>query len=118
MTEKNRKSLKPVNDRPGVVYGLCKAHKASIGTCLPFWPILSALNTPTYKLAKFLVPILKTFTTNEFSIKDPFHFAEEITDEQPDFFMGSLGVDSLFTNIPLQETTETCTNDFFKGTLM
>ena len=28
--------------------------------------------------------------------------------------MGSLDVDSLFTNLPLEETTEICTNELFK----
>ena len=28
-------------------------------------------------------------------------------------FMGSLDVDSLFTNIPLEETIEICTNELF-----
>ena len=28
--------------------------------------------------------------------------------------MGSLDVDSLFTNIPLEETIEICTNELFK----
>ena len=58
MTDKTRKSLKPVGTRPGVMYDSCKVHKASEENCPPFRPILSALNTPTYKLAKFLVPIL------------------------------------------------------------
>ena len=53
MTEITRKSLKPAGTRPGVMYGLCKVHKASVGNCPPFRPFLSALNTPTYKLAKF-----------------------------------------------------------------
>ena len=75
---------------------------------------MSALNTPTYKLAKFLVPILKPLTTNEFTVKDSFHFAEEIVDQQHDLFMGSLDVDSLFTNISLEETIEICTNELFK----
>ena len=113
MTEKTRKSLKPVSTRPGIMYGSCKAHKASVGNCLPFRPILSALNTPTYKLAKFLVPILKPLTTNEFTVKDSFHFAEEIVDQQH-LFMSILDVASLFTNIPLEETIEICTNELFK----
>ena len=75
---------------------------------------MSAFNTPTYKLAKFLVPILKPFTTNEFTVKDSFHFAEEIVDQQHDLFMGCLNVDSLFTNILLEETIEICTNEPFK----
>ena len=75
---------------------------------------MSALNTPTYKLAKYLVPILKPLTANEFTVKDSFNFAEEIVDQQHDLFMGSLDVDSLFTNIPLEETIEICTNELFK----
>ena len=106
MTEKTRKSLKPVGTRPGIMYGSCKVHKTGIGNCPPFGPILSALNTSTYKLTTFLVPILKPLVTNEFTVKDSFHFAEEIVDQQHDFFMGSLDVDCLFTNIPLEETIE------------
>ena len=74
---------------------------------MPFQPILLALNTPTCKLAKFLVPILKPLTSNEFTLKDSFHFAEETVNHQPDFFMGSLDVDFLFTSITLEETIET-----------
>ena len=77
---------------------------------------MSVLNTPTYKLGKFLVPILKPLTTNESTVKDSFHFPEEIVDQQHDLFMGSLDVDSLFTNIPLEETIEICTNELFKET--
>ena len=73
------------------------------------------LNTPSYKLAKFLVLTLKPLTTNEFTVKDSFHFAEEIVDQQHDLFMGSLDVYSLFTNIPLEVTIEICTNKLFKG---
>ena len=114
MIEQTRKSLKPVGTRPGVMYGSCKVHKASVGNCPPFRPILSALNTPTYKLAKLLVPILKPLSTNEFTVKNSIHFAEEIVDQQHDVFMGSLDVGSLFTSIPLEETIGICTNELFK----
>ena len=80
------------------MYGLRKAHKDIIDNCPPFRPILSAINTPTYKLAKFLVPILKSLTSNEYTVKDSFAFAEEIVEQDSEFFMGSLDVDSLFTN--------------------
>ena len=53
-------------------------------------------------------------TTNKFTVKDSFHFAQEIVDQQHDLFMGSLDVCSLFTNIPLEETIEICTNELFK----
>ena len=113
MIEKTKKCLKPVGTRPGVMYGSCKVHKASVGNCPPFRPILSALNTPIYKSAKFLLQILKPLTTNEFTVKDSFHFAEEIVDQQH-LFMGSSDVDFLFTNITLEETIKICTNEFFK----
>ena len=110
---KNRKLLKPAYSRLGVMYGLCKIHKVNIDNSLPFRPILLALNT-SYKLAKFLVLILKPLATNEFVVKDVFHFAEKIIDQQPYFFMASLDVESLFTNIPSEETIEICTNELFK----
>ena len=49
-----------VGTRPGIMYGLCKFHK-NINNVLPFRPIFSAINTPIYKLAKVLVPILIFF---------------------------------------------------------
>ena len=68
MTEKTRKSLKPVGTRPGVMYGSCKVHKASVGNCPPFQPILSALNTPIYKQIfsqlKILFILLKKLLIN------------------------------------------------------
>ena len=43
-----------------------------------FKPILSAINTPGYNLAKFLIPTLEPLTQNEFMVKDSFSFAKEI----------------------------------------
>ena len=82
----------------------------------PFKPILSALQTPTYNLAKFLVPILDPLTKNEYTVKDSFHFAEDICEQDPSLSMGSLDVDSLFTNIPLDETIDICINQLFENT--
>ena len=55
--------------------------------------------------------ILKPLTTNELTVAGSFLFAEEIVDQQHDLFMGSLNVDSSFTNIPSVETIEICTNE-------
>ena len=112
--EKTTKSLKHGGSRLGTTNSSCKVHEASVKHCLPFRSILLFLNTPTNKLAKFLVPILKPLTTNEFTIKDCFCFAKEILDQQPDFFKGSLDVDFLFTNISLEKTIEICTNKLFR----
>ena len=115
ISEETRRSLKPVGTRPGIMYGLFKFHKDIVDNCPPFRPILSAINSPTYKLAKFLVPILKSLTSNEHTVKDSFAFAEELVEQDSECFMGSLDVDSLFTNIPLEETIDICTNALFEN---
>ena len=110
MSTEQYKKIKAVGSRPGILYGLCKVHKAITDICPPFRPILSAIGTPSYKLAKFLVPKLSSITFNEFTVKDSFAFAEEIVHQDSKFFMGSLDADSLFTNVPLEETINICTN--------
>ena len=51
-----------------------------------------------------LVPI-KSLTSNKYRVKDSFVFVEEIVEQDSGFFWGgSLDVDSLLTNIPLEET--------------
>ena len=52
ISEETRKSLNAVGIRPGIKYGVSKVHKDIIDNCPPFRPTLSAINTPTYKLAK------------------------------------------------------------------
>ena len=94
--------IKAIQSIPGILYGLCKVHKAIIGVFPPFRPILLAIGTPSYKLVKFLVPKLSSITFNEFRVKDSFAFAEEIVHQDGKLFMGSLDVDSLFINIPLK----------------
>ena len=49
----------------------------------------------------FLVPILKSLTSNDYTVKNSCAFAEEIVEQDSEFFIRSLDVDSLFTNIPL-----------------
>ena len=60
------------------MYGLAKVHKIITDGLPSFRSILSAIDTPTYKLAKFLVPILEPLSTNEYTIKDSFTFAEKL----------------------------------------
>ena len=107
------KSIKPVGPRPGTMYGLCKVHEEEVDGCPQFRPILSALQTPTYNL---LFSILDPLTKNEYTVKDSFHFAEDICEQDPSLSMGRLDVDSLFTNIPLDETIDICINQLFQNT--
>ena len=88
-----------------MLYGLCKIHKTVTEEDLvpPFRPILSAIETPTYNLAKFFVPILKPLTENKYSVKDSFSFCKDLSEMEPKFYMTSFDMESLFTNIPLDE---------------
>ena len=61
ISESVYRELLSTGSTPGVLYGLPKVHKEKC----PARPILSAIGTYNYKLAKFLVPILKPFTCNE-----------------------------------------------------
>ena len=63
------KNLKPRGSKFGILYGLCKVHKQLVDNCPPFRPIMSAIKTPTYNLAKFLVPLLEPITTNMYTVK-------------------------------------------------
>ena len=76
---------------------------------------LDPVNTPTYLLAKYLNPILSPLTTNEFTVKNSFDFAEEVVNYDHNLYMASLDVESLFTNIPLEETIKNCVNDLFSN---
>ena len=107
------KKMKPTGCQPGVVYGLCKVHKGvgANGEPSPFRHILSTIKTPSYNLAKF--PILSELTKNKYVSKDSFAFAEIVREQNPDFFMASFDIGSLFTNVPLDETFEISVKKLF-----
>ena len=96
---------------PGILYGLPKIHKL----LTPLRPIFAACGTPTYKLAKYLVPILAPLTENQFTVKNSYQFATEVHDLQltPNSIMASFDIVSLFTNIPVLETIDICIRSLF-----
>ena len=108
------KDLSSSGSRPGIMYGLAKVHKIVTDGLPSFRPILSAIGTPTYKLAKFLVPILEPLTTNEYTIKDSFTFAEELQSFDSKLVMASFDIESLFINISLQETIDLYVENLFQ----
>ena len=80
------------------MYGLSKIHKPLVNGFPKLRPILSAINTGTYKWAKFFVPLLKPFTSNNYTVKDSFDFAKDITQQTSKWFMASFDV------IPFSQT--------------
>ena len=73
MSKEMHKFVKPVGTRPGIMYENCKVHKQQVDGCPPFRAILSALQTSTYNLAKFLVPILNPLTKTSTQLKTHFN---------------------------------------------
>ena len=80
-----------------------------------FRAILSPLEAPTYKLPKYLEPILEPLTNNKYIDKDSFNFATEIFEQDSSSFIGNLDIDSLFTNILTEETIKVYTNNLFNN---
>ena len=114
ISDTDYKKLKSRGSRFGILYGLCKIHKSLIENFPPFQPILSAMITSSYNIAKHLVPILEPITTNQFTIKNSFEFAKEVIEQDSGLFMASLDVESLFTNIPSEEAIDiSCDSLFF-----
>ena len=72
MSEETRRHLKRVGTRPDIMCGSCKVHKTCVNGCPLLRPILSALQTPTDKLAKYLVANLEPLTNNKYTVKDSF----------------------------------------------
>ena len=58
---------------------------------------------------------MSPLTTNEFTVKNSFDFAEEFANYDHNLYMASLDVESLFTNFPLEETIKNCVNDLFSN---
>ena len=90
--------------KPGYLYGLPKIHKADV----PLRPIISSIGTFNYNLSKFLVPILQPLMKNNFSVVNSLSFVKELCsfDFGPNVTLASFDVTSLFTNIPLRETSD------------
>lgn len=64
--------LFPTGSKPGILYGL---------------PILSAIDTPRYNLAKFLVLVLSHIASNEYTVKDSYAFVDEKKLQQSNNYM-------------------------------
>ena len=110
-TKEVLRSLQASGSNPGRLYGLPKVHKENY----PLRPILSAIGTANYDVAKFLVPILAPLTTNEHTLNDSFYFMNCLRgfDINDGYVMASFDVKSLFTQIPLDETIEICLEELF-----
>jgi hypothetical protein len=114
ITDEVYKLIRPVGSKPGILYGLPKVHKPNA----PIRPIISSIGAYNYKLAKYLDSILQPLLKkNEYLLKDTFDFVNKVSglchDKEFLDFLASFDVESLFTNVPLNETIEIILNDIY-----
>jgi Reverse transcriptase (RNA-dependent DNA polymerase) len=90
--------------RPPRLYGLPKIHKTGV----PLRPIVSAVGSPTHPAARYVANLLQPFSGLVDSyVRDSRHFIErlqQIRTEEGDILV-SFDVESLFTNLPIPETS-------------
>jgi hypothetical protein len=106
----------PVGSQAARIYALPKMHKVNNDNSLPtFRPIISTIGTYNYNLAKHLSHLLSPHIPKQFCTLDSFSFVEELKQiNVKNKFVVSYDVESLFTNIPLNEAINIATDLFFK----
>ncbi|XP_064100705.1 uncharacterized protein LOC135211318 [Macrobrachium nipponense] len=86
----------------GYLYGNVKTHKQGN----PLRPIISQRPAPTYGLARRLNQILTPYVPSRYSLQSLEEFLEAIKDAPGTGIIASLDVESLFTNVPVDETID------------
>ncbi|PNF15534.1 hypothetical protein B7P43_G16534 [Cryptotermes secundus] len=95
--------LRPPGSRPPRLYGLPKIQKPDI----PLRPIVSTIGSPTYRLAKHLAGLLRTYTGNgPRHVRNSMEFVHTLDSlhVDPHDIMVSFDVVSLFTRVPIKDT--------------
>ena len=95
--------------KPGYIYGNVKTHK--VGN--PLRPIISQIPTPTYNLAKKLNQIISPYIPDEFCLRSSTDFIDLLQGHKQEGIIASLDVESLFTNVPLDDTIEIILHDVY-----
>ena len=100
--------LRSVGSGPGTLYGLPKVHKIDFSSKFQFRPIFAAYNLATYKLSKFLVPILSKIAFSSYTVENSTQFKNQVSDLNfgDSCFVASFDVENLFTCVPVSETID------------
>ena len=112
--------LYPSGSAPARIYGTLKMNKFCSSDSFPklFLIVASSIGTFTYNLVHFLCDLFSPIVPNDYSCKDTFSFASQVKNANiPKMFLASYNVNSLFTNIPLQEFTDIAINLIFNHNL-
>ena len=93
ISQADRDKLSPDSPNPARLYGLPKIHKPLVDGLPKCRPIISQIGSPTYKIAKFLLDFVQPHTTNEYTVKDTFHFVSILDGKDHRLVMASLDVE-------------------------
>lgn len=108
--DKLRYSLTTHNFQIPKLYGLMKIHKTEDTQMIPIRPVVSSINTPTQKIARFLNNKLRHLIefNPKYVLKNSQDLIAKIKDVKiPDnSFLISLDVTNLYTNVPVEEVKE------------
>ena len=88
--------------KPGYLYGTVKIHKPGN----PLRPIISQIPTPIYETAKTLNNLIAPYLPARYQINSTDEFIQLLRVSNTEGKFVSIDVESLFTNVPLEETIE------------
>ena len=110
-------NIYPKGSQPARIYGLPKLHEDfGANSTPPFRTIVSSIGTYNYNLAKYLCDLLSPHIPTEHCATDTFTFVQDIQSlSMFSKFMVSFDVESLFTNIPLEECIDLAVNYISEG---
>ena len=108
------KKLKPMGSQPPRLYGLAKVHKNNI----PMRPVLSMPGSVYHKIAEQVAEWLEAVPECKInsSTKDVCDRLSKVKLENDEELV-SFDVSSLYTNVPLIESIETCTDLLFRDNM-
>ena len=80
--------------------------------------VISSINTHNYNHAKYIVELCTPFLPSSYTTRDCFSFVSKLNSLTcfKHCIMASMDVESLFTNVPVNETISIITNIIFKDT--
>ena len=114
LSDADYQRIRPTGSVRPRMYGVPKVHKE--GT--PLRPILSMVGSPQHATAQWLATVLKPVSHkySEFVVKDSFEFSNKMRDltlNGEECHMCSFDIKSLFTNVPIEETIDICTQQLY-----
>ena len=107
------KLLEPITGeyKPGYIFGTVKLHKNG----KPLRPIISQIPTPIYGTAKQLNAMITDYLPAKYQINSTDDFLHILRALNPTGTLASLDVESLFTNVPVQQTIDIICNCVYRN---